>query len=108
MIQVRPEYNRVIVGILIGIGIMLFGFGIVSVVFSLLESTGIMEEAIGSGYDKRMRTMLLIGICTSIIGIQYFAKRKTENIQRGIALSAILAGACWIYRYYNDLFFAED
>ena len=102
------NYNKLIYGILISLCTVIIGYGVVSLLFEFLVSTGFMDEAEGLAYDKRNRTIWLISICCNIIGIQFFSKRKFTNIQRGIAIATVLSAAVWVLYYKDSLFFIED
>lgn len=101
------KYNKVIIGLLIGLATVIIGYGVVSLVFELAVSAGLMDEAYGEAFDKRQRTIWLISICCNIIGIQFFSKKKGQNIQRGIAIFTVLAAFTWLFYFKSSLFFIE-
>ena len=102
------DYNKVIFGLLFALATCIIGYGIISLVFDGMVSTGIMEEAYGEAYDHRQRTIWLISICSNIVGIQIFRKRKTQNLQRGVAIFTVLAAAIWVFYYKDSLFFVDN
>ncbi len=100
------KLNSLLSGILIGAIVIFCGFGILSLLFEFMESTGFMDEA-GSMSDKRRRTIWLISICSNILTLQFFRKRKTSETQRGIAVISVLSAFIWIIFYHKSLFFIE-
>jgi len=100
------KLNSVIVGVLISLGTTIAGFGIISLLFEFMTSTGFMDDPAGSG-NSRPRTIWLISICMNIIGIQVFRKRKTHATQRGISIMTVLAAFGWFFYYGKSLLFLE-
>lgn len=100
------KLNSVITGILISAGVILAGYGIISLIFEFMVSQGVMDEA-GSQGGKRQRTIWLLSICANIIAIQFLGKRKTRNTQRGVAILTVLSAFAWAAYYYKSLFFVE-
>lgn len=103
----QSKYNKFILGILVSLATIFVGFAVVSLIFELLESAGIMDEAYGEAYSKRIRTKWLISICCNVIGIQALNKRKFSNIQRGIAVTTFIAAFVWFFYFKDSLLFIE-
>ncbi len=99
------KLNSVITGILIGAGTIFAGYGIITLLFEFMESTGFMDEASPGG--KRQRTTWLISICLNIVSVQVFSKRKTHNTQRGVSIITVLAAFAWFLYYNKSLLFIE-
>lgn len=89
---------------ILGLIAVIVGFGIVSLIFEFLVSTGIMDEASGIGQSKRTRTVWLLAICVNIIIIQFFNKRTYHKTQRGVAIISVIAAFTWVFYYMNTLF----
>ena len=102
------DYNKVLFGLLFGLATSIIGYGVISLLFDAMVSTGIMDEAYGDAYFQRQRTIWLISICANIIGVQMFRKRKNQNIQRGVAIFTVLAAAIWVFYYKDSLFFVDN
>ena len=79
-------------------------YAVVTLIFEGLAAIEWIDDPIGEGYGKLTRTIWLIAICSNIIGIQVFSKRKTANIQRGIAIITVIAAATWIYFFKDSIF----
>ena len=96
--------NNVVTGILLVAAMILAGYGIITLLFEVLVSSGVMDEATISSGEKRFRTICLISICFNLIFIQVFNKRKFYNIQRGVAIATVLAALTWVLYFKDSLF----
>ncbi len=103
----QPKYNKVYIGFLISIATIIVGYSVVTLIFELLASAEIIDDPIGEGAEKLNRTVWLIAICCNIIGIQLFGKRRSANIQRGIAFITVIAAGIWIFHFKDSLFISE-
>lgn len=99
--------NNLLLGLIIGIISPIIGLGIVYVIFELLVSSGIMDPASTSASSRRLRTMLIIAICTNILWIKKFNQPFTAQTLRGVIFGTMLYCIAWFIKYYDTLY-AED
>lgn len=103
----KPQFNKVYVGLLISLATTMVAYAVVTLIFELLASAQIIDDPIGEGVERMNRTVWLIAICCNIIGIQYFSKRRSANVQRGIAFLTVIAAGIWIFYFKDSLFVSE-
>jgi len=101
------RFNKLPFGLLIGLATIFVGYAVVTLIFEAAENFDLIDTPMGEGADKLNRTVWLIAICCNIIGIQVFRKRRSYNIQRGIALATVLAAGVWIFYFKDTLFLSE-
>lgn len=100
----NEKYNKVYIGLLLATATIIAGYAIVTLLFEGLASVGLIDDLVGEGASRMDRTVWLIAICCNIIGIQVFSKRKSANIQRGIALITVVAAGVWVFYFKDSLF----
>ena len=99
--------NSLWIGLAIGLLFPLFGFSIVYGIFDLMVSSGIMDEANMSWQGKRMRTIVVIGICTNVFWIRKLNGPYTSETLRGVIIGTMLLAIGWFIIYYPDLYASE-
>lgn len=97
------KYDKVIIGILVGILVPIIGQLLVSGVFEMLTENDLMDAA-GSGASRRERTIYLLAICCNIIPFNYFKNTRMDNAIRGVVFPTVIYIGLWIFRYYEILF----
>lgn len=96
--------NNILTGIVLGACMIIASYGIITLLFEVLVSNGVMDETTISTGDRRFRTTCLISICANLIFIQLFNKRKFYNIQRGVAIITVLSALTWVLYFRDSLF----
>gem|GEM_PF-1932559 len=98
------QRNSLPLGLIIGLLSPLIGTFIVFGIFALMVSTGAMDESMGGLHSKRMRTTLLIGICTNLFWIRKWNQPFTTNSLRGVTTATMLYAIGWFVTYYDALY----
>ena len=98
------DKNSLPLGLAIGLLFPIFGFCLVYGIFDLLVSSGMMDEAANGWKSKRMRTIILIGICANVFWIRKYNQPFTGNTLRGIIMGTMLLSIIWFCFYYTDLY----
>lgn len=101
------KQNKLVIGLAIGLLFPLFGFSLVYGIFDLLVSSGLMDEAASGLKSKRMRTIILIGICTNVYWIRKLNSPYTSNTLRGVVIGTMILAIAWFSFYYTDLYAEE-
>jgi hypothetical protein len=91
--------NSVWVGLTIGILLPLVVYGILRLVYQLLDVVGILSD-VGFAEDFRTRTLALIAICSNLILMQTFRKKhfQYETI-RGMLIASMILVAVWFWMF---------
>ncbi len=101
------DQNNMIIGIIIGLVSPIIGFGLVYFLFESMVSMGIMDPASTSASSKRMRTIIIIALCTNVFWINKYNQPFTGQTLRGIIFSTMALCIGWFIQYYDTLY-AED
>lgn len=88
--------NTLMIGLLIGATIPVLSYVLVETVFQALTQAGIMDEVTQATDLKRKRTLALIALCFNILSVQFFKKRKYENILNGIVTATLIYAVAWV------------
>ncbi len=99
--------NSLPIGLAIGILFPVFGFSAVYGIFDILVSSGLMDQAASGIKSKRMRTIILIGICTNVFWLRKYNQRLTDQTLRGVVIGTMLWAVGWFIMYYSDLYVTE-
>jgi len=102
--RLLKENNNILMGLLIGVIVPIFGYFAIETIFDLLTEQGLMDEVSNSTGSKRQRTMALIAICFNIIPLQIIKSRAFGSIIKGIALATMIYAGFWIYYFQYSLF----
>ena len=100
----KLELDSVVAGLVIGLITPILGYGIVSYIFDMLTSAGLMDYVSTSGNVKREKTLWLLGICFNLIPFNVFKSKKYDNTMRGIVFPTLCYVGYWIYTYAWMLF----
>jgi len=99
--------NSLPIGLALGLLFPVFGFSLVFGIFDVLVSSGLMDEA-GIGLkSKRMRTIVLIGICTNIYWIRRYNQPFFDRTLRGVIIGTMILALAWFAVYGTDLYATE-
>lgn len=96
--------NSLPFGLALGLLSPVFGIALVFLVFEFMVASGWMDEAANGWMNKRMRTTILIGICTNIYWIQRANQPFLTQQLRGITLSTMVCCLAWFAIYYSTLY----
>ncbi len=97
----RPKRNdNFMIGFMIGATVPVIAYWAIGVIFQGLTDAGIMDEVTSSTFDKRMKTLSLLAICSNIIPSQLSNNWRYTNILRGVIFSTFIYAAIWIAYYY--------
>jgi hypothetical protein len=96
--------NDLAFGTVLGLLTPIVGTFIVFLIFGLLVQMNIMDESYDSIYSKRIRTIILIGICSNIYWIQKYNSRFTSQTSRGIVLATMAYSVGWFIFYFSSLY----
>lgn len=91
-------------GLVIGLLIPFIGYFLVKGVFSILVSSGLMDEVTSGISSRRLRTITLISICLNMIPIQFLNKRSGTNNIRGIVLATLILAFTWLFYFKDSLY----
>jgi len=98
--------DSVWVGLAIGILIPVGVYGILRLLYQLLDVAGILTD-VGFAEDFRTRTLALVAICSNLILMQTFRKRHFQNETiRGMLVASMILVAIWFWMFgFNMLQF---
>ncbi len=91
-------------GALLGIITPLMGALIVYILFGLMVDLDIMNPTDMSIDGRRMRTIILLGICTNIFWIRLYNTRFTSQTNRGVMIITMLLCLLWFLYYSSSLY----
>ena len=97
------ERNHIGIGMALAMISPIAGFGLIYLIFGLLAHLGIMDTA-DLELNGRVRTMVILAICTNIIWIKKFNQPFTLQTLRGIILITMILSAAWFFLYYDTLY----
>ena len=91
--------DSVWVGLAIGLLLPIGVYGILRLLYQLLDSVGILSD-VGFAEDFRTRTLALVAICSNLILMQTFRKKhyQYETI-RGMLIASMILVAIWFWLY---------
>lgn len=98
------EKNSLPLGFGLGLVSPIIGSALVYFIFAYMVASGWMDESMGGIHSKRMRTTILIGICTNIFWIRKSnSPSKTEQL-RGITIATMVCCVVWFAFYFSSLY----
>jgi len=98
------EKNSLPIGLALGILSPFIGAGLIYLIFEFMVASNWMDEAMGGIHSKRMRTVILIGICTNIYWIQKTNRPYSTQTLRGVTIATMLWSVAWFAFYYSSLY----
>ncbi len=93
------DNNNILIGVAIGAIVPVLGYIAVEIIFDVLTNAGMMDEVTSGSSTRRQRTLSLIAICSNIIAVQFFKKRKFEKILNGIVTATMIYAVFWILAF---------
>lgn len=97
--------NNVLIGLLLGIVVPVFGYFFIDSIFNLLDQLGIMDPD-GFSFTWRERTTSLLAICMNLIPFQLYKTKRYDQSMRGLIFPTLLMVFYWVY-YFQDVFFLD-
>ena len=102
MINAAHPWNKMWVGLLLGLAVPFVGYAVWLTFFETLAGIGA-----GTATTFRPRTMVVLGIFLNIIPLQISQKRKWHDLIRGLGVSTVICAFGWLIYYRAELFNAE-
>ena len=82
-------------GILLPVGV----YGVLLLLYQLLDSIGVLSD-VGFAEDFRTRTLALVAICSNLILMQTFRKRRFQyETIRGMLIASMILVAIWFWLF---------
>lgn len=97
------DKNNFALGLLLGAITPIAGFYIVQLVFEALVSMDIMGAAGMGLHSQRMRTILLLALCTSLIPFNILKRHRLDRTMQGMIFPTLIYGGYWVYFYGKTL-----
>lgn len=94
------DRNNVWLGMALGFITPLAGFVLLYFINELLTTLAIID----SGSESRIRTILIIAVCTNIYWIRAFNQPFTLQTLRGLVSATMLLCAIWFAVYFDTLY----
>lgn len=96
--------NNLRLGLALGFVTPWLGTFLVFLIFGLMVQMNYIEEAAFSWSGRRMRTIMIIGICTNIYWIQLYNSRFTAQTSRGVVLMTMAYCVSWFVYFAPSLY----
>lgn len=91
--------DSVWVGIGIGLALPLTVYGILILLYEVLDSVGVFSD-VGFAEDFRTRTLALISICSNLVMMQVFRRSHRKNeIIRGMLIASMILVGIWFWKF---------
>ena len=97
-----PYYNKVWIGILVGLCIPFACYGILLMIYDKMDYFEIFNP-VGLGPNFRERTIALMAIICNVIPLHIFNKKNALEAMRGIVFPTLFYVVLWMYFYGMDL-----
>ncbi len=101
------EKDSFLTGFVVGCIIPVLGYMVITGIFDMLISAGVMDGATGMGMSNRARTVYLLSICTVLIPFNLFNRKRWTDSMRGIIIPTLLYIGFWVYKYYGVLYLSQ-
>ena len=98
------EKDSVLTGFVVGAFTPIFGYMLLSGIFTGLAELNLIDGAEGMGMFNRERTLYLLSICMMLIPLNIFKKFRWDDSMRGLVFPTLIYVAFWLYKYYGILF----
>ena len=77
----RPKRNdNFMIGFMIGATVPVLAYWAIGIIFQGLTDSGIMDEVTSSTFDKRIKTLSLLAVCTNLIPAQLSNNWRYTNV----------------------------
>ena len=91
--------DSVWLGIGMGLVIPIVVYAILRILYELMDTLGVFSD-IGFAEDFRVRTLILISICTNLLVMQFFRKSyyRHETV-RGMLIASMILVVIWFWKF---------
>lgn len=97
--MLRKENDNILIGLMIGATVPVFGHWCIENLFAILTESGIMDEVSSSTIGKRSKTLTLLAICTNIIPAQFSSNKRYIKILQGVIFATLAYAAFWAMHF---------
>ena len=97
------ERNSFMLGLVLGAVVPVIGYFLVSGIFDILVNMDIMGMASMDLHSQRMRTILLLSLCTVLIPFQYLKNKRWDRTMQGMVFPILIYAGFWLYTYGKTL-----
>lgn len=97
------EKNSIITGLVLGATVPVLGFMLIEQLFDIMAQYGLVANASGAGLNRRMRTILLLAICTILIPFNWAKRNYHTETMRGMIFPTIIYVGYWVYKFAHIL-----
>jgi hypothetical protein len=97
------EKDSLLFGLVLGCLVPVLGYAVLEFIFNQLTNLGWLDEVTASTSGQRMRTLILLAICTVLIPFNIAIKNKWDNTVRGIIFPTMIYAGAWLYKFYMEL-----
>lgn len=101
----RKRNDNFMIGLMIGATMPVIAYWAIGVIFEGLTDAGIMDEVTSSTFDKRLKTLSLLAICSNIIPSQLSNNWRYTNVLRGVIFATLIYAVIWVLYFYLDVRF---
>jgi hypothetical protein len=88
--------NSLATGLVIGILVPLATYAVLLLIYELLDTMEVMSD-IGFAEDFRIRTLMLIAICSNLIAVQRVRRTYHHDTIRGILFATMVLVMVWFF-----------
>lgn len=98
------EKDSKLLGFVLGAIFPVLGYVLIDGLFEFLTDQGLMSNTSGSGVSRRMRTVALLAICSTLVPFQWAKRNRYDDTMRGIVFPTLIYVGYWVYFFYDHLF----
>jgi amino acid permease len=99
---VKPAYDKLWVGILLGLCIPFTLYGILLMVYEQFDAARIFGNPDLSG-SYRQRTIAIIALLGNAVAMQWLNKKNATEAMRGIIFPSIVYIAIWLWMFGKEI-----
>ena len=96
--EIREKYDRLYIGILVGLLIPFTAYGILLSLYDKLDALDLLHPE-GFTATFRERTVALLAIVANVIPMHFFNRRFMLSSMRGLIFPTLLYVILWMYFY---------
>jgi hypothetical protein len=95
--------DKVLVGVITGILVPIVSYGLLTLIYSLFTSIGLMDPD-GFSASWRLRTTLLLAICSNLIPFNLHNKAQHAQAMRGLIFPTVIMVVIWVFMFRDVIF----
>lgn len=96
--------NSILFGFVLGAIVPVLGYIVIDFLFEQASYWGLISSGDGANLSRRMRTILLLSICTNLIPFNWAKRNYYDATLRGIVFPTLIYVGYWIYMFAHVLF----